>query len=320
MFDKAGFDQVGSDPVGFEPVLAIHGGAGTLAPDAMDAELDQAHRAGLTTALRAGYRVLAAGGPALDAVTAAVQALENDALFNAGHGAVLTAAGTHEMDACVMDGATRRVGAVAAICGPRSPILAARAVLEHSPHILLAGRGAEDWLRSRVEFVDPSYFRTARREQALQTVLAAAGGALDDADRHGTVGAVARDRSGRLAAATSTGGMTGKRPGRIGDTPLPGAGTWADGTVAISATGHGESFIRAAAGHALSARIQAGESLEQAALAVLADVESLGGDGGLVAVDAAGHVTLSFNSRGMYRGMVTADGVCRTGIYHGRLT
>ncbi len=286
----------------------------------MDAALEREHRDGLITALQAGQRVLAAGGPALDAVQAAVQVLEDDPLFNAGHGAVLTAEGTHELDACIMDGATRRVGAVAGICGPRSPILAARAVLEHSKHVLLAGRGAEAWLTDYVEFVEPVYFRTARREQALRAVLAAAGGALDDADRHGTVGAVARDQSGGLAAATSTGGMTGKRPGRIGDSPLPGAGTWADGTVAISATGHGESFIRAAAGHALSARIRTGDTLEAAALAVLADVGSLGGDGGLVAVDARGEVTLPFTSRGMYRGLVTSGGECRTGIYQGELT
>ncbi len=296
-------------------VLALHGGAGTLAPEAMDAASERAHHAGLTTALLAGHRVLSRGGPALDAVMEAVQALEEDPLFNAGRGAVLTASGTHEMDACIMDGATRLVGAVAGICGPRSPIAAARAVLEHSPHVLLAGPGAEAWLRTHVAFVEPSYFRTERREQALQAVLAAAGKALDDADRHGTVGAVARDQAGGLAAATSTGGMTGKLPGRIGDSPLPGAGTWADSRVAMSATGHGESFIRAAAGHALSARIAAGEDLVSAATAVLADVAALGGDGGLIAVDATGNVTLPFNSRGMYRGVVDADGHCRTSIY-----
>ncbi len=286
----------------------------------MDAATERAHRDGLSTALRAGYAVLSQGGPALDAVQAAVQALEDDPLFNAGHGAVLTAADTHELDACIMDGLTRRVGAVAGMCGPRSPVAAARAVLEHSAHVLLAGPGAEAWLRGHVPFVDPGYFRTERREAALRAVLAARGRPLDDADRHGTVGAVARDRSGGLAAATSTGGMTGKLPGRIGDTPLPGAGTWADATVAMSATGHGESFIRAAAGHAMSARMRAGEDLVSAGLAVLADVASLGGDGGLVAVDAAGRVTLPFNSRGMYRGVVGADGVCRTGIYHEGLT
>ncbi len=297
-------------------VIAIHGGAGTIRPELLTPELEAATRAGLTAALRAGHAVLARGGPALEAVTAAIMALEDDPLFNAAHGAVFTAAGRMEMDACVMDGATRRVGAVAGVCGPRHPVLAARAVMDHSPHVLMAGAGAEAWLRSQgVAFEDAGYFRTERRWDALQAMLAARGGPVDDADRHGTVGAVARDASGGLAAATSTGGMTGKLPGRIGDTPLPGSGTWADAACAMSATGHGESFIRAAAGYAIAARVRAGETLAAAADAVLADVAALGGDGGLVAVDAAGVVAMPFNSRGMYRGMVGVDGVCWTGIY-----
>ena len=301
--------------------LALHGGAGTISPETMTPELERATRAGLVTALAAGHRVLAAGGPALDAVTAAVMALEDDPLFNAGHGAVFTSGGMQEMDACAMDGRTQRVGAVAGICGPRHPIQAARAVMDRSPHVLLAGPGAEAWLREQgVDFADAAYFHTDRRWAALQAVLAARGGPLSDADRHGTVGAVARDASGGLAAATSTGGMTGKRPGRIGDTPLPGTGTWADTACAMSATGHGESFIRAAAGHEISARMRlAGQSLEAATEAVLAAVAAYGGDGGLVAVDAAGHVAMPFNSRGMYRGMVGVDGVCWTGIYGGAL-
>ncbi len=297
--------------------LTIHGGAGTINPSLMGPAQEAAHRDGLAQALRAGHAVLADGGVALDAVTAAVAALEDHPLFNAGHGAVFTSSGRLEMDACVMDGATQRTGALVGICGPRNPVRAARAVMDHSPHVLLAGAGAEAFLRAHgIFFEDVEYFHTERRWAALQAMLATNAGPADDADRHGTVGAVARDRTGNLAAATSTGGMTGKAPGRIGDTPLPGAGTWADAHVAMSATGHGESFIRAAAGHELSARIRlTGDNLAAAADAVLAAVAGFGGDGGLVAVDAKGNVAMPFNSRGMYRGHVGADGVCWTGIY-----
>ncbi len=300
-------------------MLAIHGGAGTLPPSAMDPATERAHRAGLARALAAGHRVLAGDGSALDAVSAAIHVLEDDPLFNAGHGAVLTADGAIEHDACLMDGPTRRTGAVAGICGPAHPIDAARAVMEHSPHVLLAGRGAEAWLQGRVPFLQPDAFVTERRRQALATVLAARGGPLDDADRHGTVGAVALDRAGHLAAGTSTGGMTGKLPGRIGDCPIAGAGTWADQTVAVSATGHGESFIRAGAAHAIAMHMRSGLSLAAATDLVLADVTALGGDGGLIAIDAAGNVVLPFTSRGMYRGQAGPDGVCMTGIYAGPL-
>jgi isoaspartyl peptidase/L-asparaginase-like protein (Ntn-hydrolase superfamily) len=302
------------------PILAIHGGAGTMPPGSMDLDAERAHRAGLHRALMAGHAVLAAGGPAMEAVTAAVVALEDDPLFNAGRGAVLTRDGRHEMDAAVMDGATLAAGAVASICGPRNPVLAARAVMEHSPHVLLAGPGALDFLRARgVAFADARYFDTPRRRDALRAMLAAGaegGSDVDDADRHGTVGAVALDCAGRLAAATSTGGMTGKLPGRVGDTPLPGAGTWADAACAVSATGHGESFIRIAAGHEVSARMRlAREDLEAATVAVMAALEAVGGTGGLIAVDCAGRVALPFNTRGMYRGVVGADGAARTGLY-----
>ncbi len=302
------------------PVLAIHGGAGTMAPSSMDAEADRAHRTGLHRALMAGHRVLAAGGPAIEAVTAAVVVLEDDPLFNAGHGAVFTRAGQHEMDAAVMDGATLGIGAVAAICGPRNPVLAARAVMEHAPHVLLAGPGALAFLRAHgVTFAGAEYFYTASRWKALQAMVLAQAtfnADLDDADRHGTVGAVALDRTGCLAAATSTGGMTGKLPGRVGDTPVPGAGTWADAACAMSATGHGESFIRIAAGHELSARMRlAGEDLDTAATAVMAALAAVGGTGGFIAVDRAGRVSLPFNTRGMYRGVADADGAARVGIY-----
>ncbi len=301
-------------------VLAIHGGAGTMRPSGMDPEAERAHRAGLHGALMAGHRILAARGPAIEAVTAAVVVLEDDPLFNAGRGAVFTRDGEHEMDAAVMDGAALRIGAVAGIYGPRNPVLAARAVMEHAPHILLAGPGALGFLRAHgVAFADAEYFHTARRWEAMQAMLMAGakpGADLDDADRHGTVGAVALDHAGRLAAATSTGGMTGKLPGRIGDTPIPGAGTWADAACALSATGHGESFIRIAAGHELSAHMRlVHEDLDTAAAAVMVALAAVGGTGGFIAVDRSGRVSLPFNTRGMYRGVVDADGAARTGLY-----
>ncbi len=298
--------------------LAIHGGAGTIRPEDMVPDRVEAFHAGLRAALLAGHRVLATGGPAIDAVTAAVMALEDDELFNAGRGAVVTSGAEQEMDAAVMAGAGR-AGAVAGIRGPRNPVLAARAVMERSDHVLLAGPGALAFCRAQgLVFEDDAYFETAARRAALDAVLAerARGGTVDDFDRHGTVGAVARDRTGALAAATSTGGMTGKMPGRIGDTPVFGAGTWADATCAVSATGHGESFIRMAAAHEISARMRlAGQGLEQAAADVVAEVGRVGGGGGLVAVDRDGRVAMPFNTRGMYRGAIGADGIVRTGIY-----
>jgi isoaspartyl peptidase/L-asparaginase-like protein (Ntn-hydrolase superfamily) len=306
--------------------LAIHGGAGTMRRETMSADAERAYRAGLRTALAAGYAVLHKGGPALEAVTAAVMALEDDPLFNAGRGAVFTSAGALEMDAAVMDGRTRAAGAVAGICGPRNPVLAARAVMERSGHVLLAGAGAEAFLREQgLAWEDPAYFRTERRWRALQDELErrrrAAPDTRDDADRHGTVGAVACDAAGNVAAATSTGGMTGKAPGRVGDCPVFGAGTFADNaTCAISCTGHGELFIRWAAAHEVASRMRyRGEPLERAADAVVAELATVGGDGGLIAVDAAGNVALPFNSSGMYRGRIGPDGVAWTAIYREEL-
>jgi beta-aspartyl-peptidase (threonine type) len=306
--------------------LAIHGGAGTMRRAAMTPELEALHHAGLRTALQAGHRVLAAGGTAVDAVTQAVMALEDDPLFNAGHGAVFTSAGVQEMDAAIMDGRTRAAGAVAGILGPRNPVLAARAVMEDSGTVFMIGAGAEGFCRARgVPFADPDYFYTERRWQALRTELerrrAHAPDTRDDAARHGTVGAVARDAAGNLAAATSTGGMTAKRPGRVGDCPVFGAGTWAqNGACAVSCTGAGEVFIRHGAAHEIAARVRlAGQTLAQAAADVVAELKLDGGDGGLIAVDAAGLVTLPFNSTGMYRGAVGPDGIARTAIYQGDL-
>jgi beta-aspartyl-peptidase (threonine type) len=304
-----------TDGSGF--ALALHGGAGTLRRGDMDAEGAASYRAGLRRALIAGRDVLAGGGGALDAVTASVCALEDDPLFNAGRGAVFTRAGTQEMDAAVMDGRERRAGAVAGIFGPKNPVLAARAVMEHSPHVLLVGDGVMAFCRDvGLAFAEPSYFFTEARWRALQDTLAQADGD-DEARRHGTVGAVARDRSGDLAAATSTGGMTGKLPGRVGDSPIVGAGTYADNaTCAVSATGHGEFFIRYAAAHEIAARIaHASQPLARAAGAVVAELGRIGGSGGLVAVGRDGTVALPFNWAGMYRGYVQDDGIVYTAIY-----
>jgi beta-aspartyl-peptidase (threonine type) len=297
--------------------LAIHGGAGTPPPEAFDPARAPAYHAGLRRALVAGRDILTAGGSALDAVTAAVIELENDPLFNAGHGAVYTAAGTHEMDAAIMDGRDRRAGAVAGICGPKNPILAARAVMENSPHVMLAGAGAMEFCHAQgLDFAPPEYFHTEARWQALQQTLRGEGEA-DESRRHGTVGAVARDRAGNLAAATSTGGMTAKAPGRIGDSPVIGAGTYADNaTCAVSATGHGEFFIRFAAAHEVAARLaHAGQKLDTAAAEVITALATAGGSGGLVAVDHDGAIALPFSSPGMYRGYVRSDGVAHTAIF-----
>jgi L-asparaginase / beta-aspartyl-peptidase len=306
------------------PALVVHGGAGTIRRSALTPELEAAHHAGLRTALQAGYAVLTAGGTAVDAVTAAVVALEDDPLFNAGRGSVFTAAGAIEMDAGVMDGRDRAAGAVAGVIGPRNPVLAARAVMERSDSVLLAGAGAIAFCREHgLAMERPEYFHTDRRWDALQQELhrraTGAPDTRDDADRHGTVGAVARDRAGNLAAATSTGGMTAKPPGRVGDTPVFGAGTWAEnGTCAVSATGTGEVFIRHGAAHEIAARMRlGGQSLAHAAAAVVAELREHGGDGGVIAVDAAGRIAMPFNSSGMYRGSVDADGILRTGIYQG---
>lgn len=304
-----------------KPIIAIHGGAGTMRPDALSPTMRDAFHAGLRAALLAGHHVLAKDGSALDAVTEAVMALEDDPLFNAGRGAVYTSAGRHELDAAVMDGAAREAGAVAGIAGPRHPILAARAVLA-SEHVLLTGQGAFDFCRAAgVEMAPAAHYHTDRRWDALQAELARrrvdAADTRDDAARHGTVGAVACDTHGHVAAATSTGGMTGKAPGRIGDSPVFGAGTWADdATCAVSATGHGEWFIRHAVAHEIASRMRfLGETVEQASDLVIAELGRLGGSGGVVAVDAQGRVALPFNCDGMYRGVMGKDGTPRTAIH-----
>jgi beta-aspartyl-peptidase (threonine type) len=302
--------------------LAVHGGAGTILKANLTPALEAEYHAGLRAALEAGHGVLASGGSAIDAVTAAVCALEDAPLFNAGRGAVFTSEGKQEMDAAIMDGATRAAGAVGGIFGPRNPIRAARAVMEHTDHVMLIGPNALNIARAAdLPFAEPDYFFTQSRWDALQSTLEMrAKGEEDDdpARRHGTVGAVACDTHGNVAAATSTGGMTAKAPGRIGDTPMIGAGTFADNaTCAVSGTGHGEVFIRYTAAAEISARMRhAGQSLHDAAHhVVMHDLAENDGSGGLIAVDGDGNISMPFNCDGMYRGSVTQDGEFETFIY-----
>ncbi|MBI4203384.1 MAG: isoaspartyl peptidase/L-asparaginase [Betaproteobacteria bacterium] len=264
---------------------------------------ERRYRDALVAALRAGYAVFENGGSSMDAVVAAVVVLEDTPLFNAGRGAVFNAAGEHELDAAVMDGATGRAGGVAAVKRVKNPVLAARAVMELTPHVLLAGAAADRFARDAgVPMVAPNYFSTRARARAL--VRARARSRASAAELHGTVGAVALDGCGNLAAATSTGGYTNKMAGRVGDSPLVGAGLYADNaTCAVSATGHGESFIRAVLAHDVVARMRyRGETLALAAGRALDRIVALGAEGGLIAVDRAGHVAMPFVSEGMYRG------------------
>jgi len=295
--------------------FAVHGGAGTIPQDEPSRSGAASYHEDLRRALTAGRNVLAGDGSALDAVTEAVVALEDDPLFNAGRGSVFTRIGTQEMDACVMDGRGRRAGAVAGILGPRNPVRAARAVMERSRHVPLIGAGALAFCRETgVAFCEPDYFYSEARWLELQRALEDPG---REPSQYGTVGAVARDRHGNLAAATSTGGMTGKAPGRVGDTPIVGAGTFADNaTCAVSATGHGEFFIRYGAAFAIAARLRhAGQPLDRAAQAVIDELAAAGGSGGAIAVDRAGALTLPFSTAGLYRGFVRDGMGIHTAIY-----
>jgi beta-aspartyl-peptidase (threonine type) len=255
----------------------------------------------LVRALKAGYAVLRDGGTSLDAVVAAVVVLEDSPLFNAGRGAAYNAEGRHELDAAVMDGATLGAGAVACVRTIRNPILAARAVMERSEHVMLAAAGAERFARRQgLAMVRQSYFHTRERLAALRKKLR---------EELGTVGAVALDVHGRVAAATSTGGLTGKLPGRVGDSPIIGAGVYADDLCAVSGTGHGEFFVRTALAHDVAARMRyRGEPLRRAAAGALAELARLGSSGGLIAVDRRGNVAMPFNTEGMYRGAIGRDG------------
>lgn len=302
--------------------LVIHGGAGVLPRDAMQPEAEARYHAALDRALAAGEAVLAADGSALDAVEAAVCALEDEPLFNAGRGAVFTRDGRHEMDAAIMDGRDRIAGAVAGICGPRNPIRVARAVMQGTEHVLMIGEGAQAVAtEAGLPFEEDTYFFTQARWNSLQETLEMErAGRLDDdpSRRHGTVGAVARDRHGALAAATSTGGMTAKRTGRVGDTPVIGAGTFADNrSCAVSATGDGEAFLRLAVAHEIEARVRLlSASLDDAAGRVVHDdLTAIGGSGGLIAVAADGSFAAPFNCEGMYRGWSVENGERVTHIY-----
>jgi len=281
-----------------KPVIAIHGGAGVLRAD----KPGKRHRAVLQEALDAGFQVLIRHGTAVDAVATAVMVLEDSPLFNAGRGSAFNAEGEIEMDAAIMDGAALRAGAVAAVRRVRNPVLAARAVMEKTRHVLLAGDSADRFARRQGLKLEPlRYFHTRKRLIALRKNLK---------NYHGTVGAVALDADGNLAAATSTGGYTGKLPGRVGDSPLIGAGTYADDRAcAVSGTGLGEAFIRAAVAHDVCARMRyGGASLAAAAAAALKNVAALGGDGSLIAVDRRGNVAMPFNSEGMFRACVDRRG------------
>lgn len=289
--------------------LVIHGGAGSMRPGRLDLEQERCARAGLEAALAAGSVILDRQESAIDAVEAAVRALEEDSCFNAGRGSVLTASGCIELDAAIMDGRNRAAGAVSGLRTTRAPISLARELLERGPHVFLSGHGADDFARDHeFEQVKNNWFEIPERRRQLEELLAADG--FDDEVKYGTVGAVAVDVDGHVAVATSTGGLTAKRWGRVGDSPLIGAGTYADDrSAAVSATGSGEYFIRAVAGHQLAERVRLlGESLQAALDAVLADIESLGGKGGLIAVAPNGDAAWGFTTPAMYRGMADASG------------
>jgi len=298
--------------------LAIHGGAGVIERGDLTPAKEAAYRAGLNAALAAGREVLAKGGSSLDAVEATIRVLEDDPLFNAGRGAVFTAEGRNELDASIMDGATLKAGAVAGVTRTRNPISLARAVMEKSPHVMLARDGADQFsVEQGLPQVSPDYFRTEERWQQLLDWRRDHAAELDRTHSRGTVGAVAVDVNGHVAAGTSTGGMTGKRWGRIGDSPVIGAGTYAaDGTCAVSATGSGEYFIRTSAARQVCDRIAwHGEAVQSAASATIANIGEIGGDGGVIAMDGTGHIAFAMNSSGMYRGWVTSSVPAATAIY-----
>ncbi|HEX8223001.1 MAG TPA: isoaspartyl peptidase/L-asparaginase [Allosphingosinicella sp.] len=297
--------------------LVIHGGAGVMERERSTPEQDREIRESLDRALAAGEAILAAGGSALDAVERAACILEDDPNFNAGRGSVFTYQGTNELDAAVMDGRGRDAGAVTGVTATRNPVSLARAVMEHSPHVFLSREGADQFSREHgLEQAEPEWFATPERRRQLEVMRSDDSHYFDEELKYGTVGAVAVDVHGHVAAATSTGGLTGKRWGRIGDTPLIGAGTYADDRAgAVSATGAGEYFIRAAAAHEICARMRMlGESARDAADKAIADVGALGGSGGVILVTPAGEAAWSFNTPGMYRGIASAEGR-RVAIY-----
>ena len=307
----------------------IHGGAGTITRSKLKTELEQAYTQVLERSLAAGHAVLEAGGNSIDAVIAAIVVMEDSPLFNAGKGAVFSNAGNIELDASIMDGSTPMAGSVAAVTTIRNPIRAAHAVMTESPHVMLMGQGADAFAAEKaLEIVDPSYFYTQFRWNQLQKAIAHERLLQDhdvvpdtphlDADeKRGTVGAVALDRHGNLAAGTSTGGLTNKRFGRVGDSPIIGAGTYADNrSVAVSATGTGEIFIRTVAAFNTAAQVRLQHlPITEASDNTLAEIAAIGGDGGMIVLDAKGNHAMRFNTRGMFRGTIGGDGVVRVGIF-----
>lgn len=300
--------------------LVIHGGAGTITRENMTSDKEKAYKEVLNQALETGYTILQKGGSSLDAVEATVRVMEDSPLFNAGKGAVFTNEGKNEMDAAIMDGRTRNAGAIASVTTIRNPITAARAVMEKSEHVMMIGTGAEKFATEKgIAIVDPSYFHTETRYQQLQKLKDKEKTELDhngsgsnekifiEGNKFGTVGAVALDANGNLAAATSTGGMTNKRYGRVGDVPIIGAGTFADNaTCAVSATGHGEYFIRSVVAHDIAALMEYKQySVKKAAdEVVMKKLVKRGGEGGVIALDRNGNFAMPFNSAGMYRGYI----------------
>ncbi len=302
-------------PVTGKYVLVIHGGAGTIKRERMTQRKDSLYRKTLQKVLDSGEMILKTGGSALDAVTKCITLMENSPLFNAGRGSVFTAEGKNEMDASLMNGKDLSAGAVASVSHIKNPILAARAVMEHSPHVLLVGEGAEQFAKKEgLSLADSSYFFTRSRWNSYLRVKAE----KEQGERHGTVGAVALDMQGNLAAGTSTGGMTYKMHGRVGDSPIIGAGTYADNaSCAVSATGHGEYFIRNVVAYQIGALMDfSGFSLKEAANYVILDkLKKQGADGGIIAVDNKGNFTMTFNTDGMFRGFVTSSGFKGVYIY-----
>jgi L-asparaginase / beta-aspartyl-peptidase len=302
-FDSA-LDAQTTAPAKKRWALVIHGGAGAMDRKSLSKVKDKSARIALKAALDTGSRILANGGSATDAVEAAVRALEDDPLFNAGRGAVLTYEGTVSLDAAIMDGASLKAGAIAGTTLAKNPVSAARKVMMDSPHVMLSGAGADAFVQEKgLETADQSYFETPERRKQLEDMKAKEVGWFDADLKYGTVGAVARDQDGNVAAATSTGGLTGKRWGRVGDSPLIGAGTYADNrSCAVSATGAGEYFIRLGVAHEICARIRLkGEKAVPAASGVMAQVKTLGGSGGVIVVTPDGQLGWSFNTPGMYR-------------------
>lgn len=290
--------------------LAIHGGAGNLVKGKISDSLEQAYLRKLKEATEVGYAVLESNGSSLDAVVAAIEILENSPLFNAGKGAVFTHEGKNELDASIMNGSNLQAGAVAGVSRIKNPIKSARAVLEKSKHVMLSGKGAEEFAASvGLDTVSPTYFFTQKRFESLQRAISA--------EKHGTVGVVCLDKKGNLAAGTSTGGMTNKKFGRIGDSPIIGAGTYADENCAVSCTGHGEYFIRYAVAYDVAAQMKyAQKSLKQATEEIInAKLKNAGGSGGLIAMDKNGNISMPFNTSGMFRAFKTNQKETQTFIF-----